>query len=187
MLDCAFLILKLKILKNEGSVKIVLCLNGSLYFFTTRTEGCSLAASTTSGYSLVGSPGTVYQVVELGTAGELVLSTAAAIIENGFFFYTIFPTAFGLIWFLTKNPYIAFFIAAFFIAPGIFTAFHWGVYGTVKLAATTSVYIFGVINCVLVFVFRNPIFSDVLHCSNNISVILGQAKKIGFFIVAGGG
>ena len=135
-----------------------------------------------TGFSLVGTPANLLQTVPLGKTGEILITVSAAVSENMLFFYFIMPTVFSIIFYITKNPWVAFILGVIIISPAIFSLYHFGVYGTSVLTATLSTWVFGLVNCVMVFIFRNPVFSDAFHISNNLSASLFGALKIGFAV-----
>jgi len=48
--------------------------------------------------------------------------------------------------------------------------FHYYVYGPSDQISSMATFKFGIINCMLVYVFRNGIISDFLHFTNNFAI-----------------
>lgn len=137
--------------------------------------------------SIVGAPQHLMQAAELGVVGDVFITTAAAIAENMFFFYTLMPIFFAILFYITKSPILSFVLTIFIIAPSIFTIYHSTVYGTALESQSISVYIFGMVNSFVVFILRQPVFTDFFHVANNLGVIFGKTVRIGFAVATGGG
>lgn len=173
--------------ESSGTVKVLIVLLSvavaiSIFFLVITTQT-----------SIIGTPQHLFQAAELGVTGDIWITIAASLAENALFFYAIMPSIFGVLFFALRGSlgdgpagWISFVLAVLVLGPSIFTVYHWNVYGTDLLTQSASVWMFGFINCIMVFILRSPIFTDFFHAANNLAVIIGRVTKIGFFVSTGG-
>lgn len=131
-----------------------------------------------SGVGLVSAP--QFQIFN-GVYGNSLLSGLVGIIENWVFFGFVFPTARKIFEIPLQSTIPAVFLALI-ITIGIFTGYHFWVYG-LNQAALMSVAIFTIINVASVFLTGSLIISDMIHFTNNVIVTSGYAKQIVFAVV----
>jgi hypothetical protein len=95
-----------------------------------------------------------------------LLSGVAGVVENWFFFAFLTPTLFAIfLKYIIKNPILTSIITIFLIA-FIFMVYHIFIYATNQLALL-SVFLFGLINTILIISLKSVIVSDFLHFANN--------------------
>jgi hypothetical protein len=103
-----------------------------------------------------------------------LLSGVAGIIENWFFFAFLAPTLFAILEIhLTKN-YVLTAIIVVLLSSFIFMVYHIFVYATNE-PALVSVFLFGLINSILIVTTKSIIISDCLHFTNNVVASLISA------------
>jgi hypothetical protein len=95
-----------------------------------------------------------------------LLSGVAGIVENWFFFSFLTATIYAILYKLTKNPILSAIITLLLISI-IFMVYHIFVYATNELALV-SVFLFGLINSILIITTKSVIISDCLHFTNNV-------------------
>lgn len=95
-----------------------------------------------------------------------ILSGLVAVPETLFFFGFVFPTAFAGIMHRLKSHMVALLLAFLFTA-STFTLFHFLVYGTANIGATIAVFIFGLRECIWVYLFRSLSLPIAEHFTNN--------------------
>ena len=135
--------------------------------------------------SVVATP-QIFQVVELGIAGNILTTVAFAIMENVIFFYFIPPTIFGIFYLITRRASISLIGAVAISGFFVFPVYHFLAYGLTDIGATATVTLFGTVNSFFILVFRNPIFSDTWHAANNVAVNLARTTKVGLAVFGGG-
>ena len=138
-----------------------------------------------TGQSFVGTPVMSHQILDLGITGEVMLTTIAAVAEDLLFFGFIPFAIFGILFMLTKNPYIAFVFAIVF-NPFIFMFYHFYVYGLENMSASVSVWVFALINTVIVMIMRNLMMTHFFHVFNNLGTVFRKGAQIGMIIFGGG-
>jgi len=88
------------------------------------------------------------------------------VMETLFFFGFIFPTVYALIYMRTREAIITLF-ASVLISAFIFMSFHSLVYGTANMMASISVFVFGIRECIFIYLFRSAFLPIMDHFTNN--------------------
>ncbi len=131
-----------------------------------------------TGYS-VSAP--TFQIVQLGPAGDAILSFFAASMEDIVFFSIIPASVAGLAYFVFRNPWISLFLFVV-VSPFIFVLYHMLAYGFTDVVASTAVYVFGLEMMIWVLLFRNLAWPHIRHGFNNMSKILFSAMSFETFM-----
>jgi len=105
-----------------------------------------------------------------------LMSGIVGLIENLFFFGWMFPTVYAN---LSKFGEYVSFPSSVMIVALVFMFYHWGVYGFADVVASTSVLMFGISNCILVYLFRSLTISNFWHFGNNFWISLSKLIQIG--------
>jgi hypothetical protein len=111
------------------------------------------------------------------------MSGMAGIAENLFFFAVMFPTLVAVLNKIFNLPFPAALVFGILGIGVIFVFYHALVYGSANLVASISVFIFGAVNGILVYAFRNLFLSDIFHFFNNFLVVMLGVTTIGFVVV----
>jgi hypothetical protein len=96
-----------------------------------------------------------------------ILSGIAGIVENWFFFAFLTPTIFAILEKHLFKNYILTAIIVVLLSSFIFMIYHIFVYATNEFALV-SVFLFGLVNSILVITLKTIIVSDCLHFANNV-------------------
>lgn len=110
------------------------------------------------------------------------LSGLVGLVENTFFFSLIFAslaTAFS-----NRVGAAGIGIGAI-LTSIVFLLYHFAVYGISDLGAAQAVLFFAGANCLIVYLFKSLIISDIWHFSNNFLIGLGKAVSISLRVVTG--
>jgi len=113
--------------------------------------------------------------------GNSLFSGLIGPIENLTFFGIIFSTVLAVCRERTGNEYLSF-IVALTVATAIFAGYHTFRYSSSE-SAMLSVIIFGALNCILVYVTRSLIISDIIHFTNNFLIGYGIGTSVGFGLI----
>ena len=112
------------------------------------------------------------------------LSGLVGLVENAFFFSLIFPTIAANIGSKVGSS-TAGAISAIILASMVFLGYHFFVYGLTDIAASQAVLFFGIVNCIIVYVFRSIIVADLWHFSNNFFIALAQTVSVSLRVITG--
>jgi len=94
------------------------------------------------------------------------LTGLVGVMETLFFFCFIFPTIYSLIYLRTREIILSLF-TSILITSLIFVGFHSLVYGTANIVASISVFIFGIRECIFIYLFRSAFLPIADHFTNN--------------------
>ena len=106
------------------------------------------------------------------------ISFIVGAIEHLFFFAVVL----GLIYSVSRRmniPPTFAVILTIFLTTGVFTMFHFFVYGTAEQAAFTATFVFGFANSLLAIFLRDQTIGTIWHGSNNFFVSLFKTVSIG--------
>ena len=135
-----------------------------------------------TGLAAVNAP--LFQVAEFATNKfmQAFISGILGIIENAFFFSFIFPTIAANLN-IKGLPQVATIPVAILASGLVFVLFHFLVYGSANAVASQTVFMFGVINSTIVYAFRSLIISDLIHFTNNFSIVFFSKVAVGVSVL----
>ena len=157
--------------------------------FSVMMGGIVLFASLQASMQIFGMPLFQSLSTELFVSREvtLLLTFAAAVIEDLLFFGVIPAFIFGIIYFASRENFWAGMIGSFFVSPFLFLAYHSFRYGFVSIASD-SILMMGFMMVAWTLVMRNLILPLFLHSSNNIGITIQQLYDVSsvrlIFIIA---
>ena len=118
------------------------------------------------------------QVIEIGLGDRVLLTMAAAIVENVFFFGFILGTTYAIVRYLTKNKFIA--VGTVLVTnPIIFMTYHLSHYGFTDMTSTMAVYFMGLEWTLFTILFRTLIYAHFRHLANNVSIMVLSRMTLG--------
>ena len=109
-----------------------------------------------------------------------VLIGVFGIIEQWMFFNFIFPTLNQF--FSARNGKFSGVIISSILVSLLFMAFHFFVYAT-REDALLATFIFALVNCGLIYIFRSGIPGEMVHFTNNFVAMLVNVQKVAFAIL----
>lgn len=117
-----------------------------------------------SGFAIVGSP--TFDVIPFSDnrIWAALLSGLVGIAENAVFFAFIFPSVAAI---LSSRLGILGVPMSVGITTGVFTFYHFLIYGPSNVVGTTAVITGGIIFCLLSYFFRSQTPGDMIHFTNN--------------------
>lgn len=104
------------------------------------------------------------------------LSFVVGVVENSFFFGAIMPSIAVTI--AAKTNMIIGVPSGVVLSSGIFTLYHFLVYGFTNIVATQTVFLFGIIFAVITYLFRSLTPADLLHGFNNAAIVIFRKVSI---------
>lgn len=152
-----------------------------LFLFTIICCSAVFFSSVSQGVSLIAAP--TFQVAEFTQTPlfNVFLTSLVAVPETLFFFCLIFPSIFVLIYKKTGDPIISLIIAVL-MASGIFSFFHFTAYGTANIIGSMATFMFGIFNCIWIYMFRSAYGLILIHAVNNFVVTFFSLVVIGVFV-----
>jgi hypothetical protein len=123
-----------------------------------------------------------FQLVELGMLGDIILTFAALLMEDIFFFVAVPGVVFSFFYWVTKNFWVSA-AAVILISPVTFMLFHMAVYGFTNMAAMTFVYVFGLEMVIMMVLFRDVTYPHVRHAGNNLGILIFSQMSLQTFFV----
>ena len=135
-----------------------------------------------TGQALVGANpfGAVFNVFESPVGNAVISAVVGGFCESIVFFSVVYPSVHRILWKFLDSPLAT--LLAILIGSGIFFVYHNFVYRYNEVALQ-SVFIFGLINCILVLLTRSIIPGIMIHATNNFLVVLFNITKFGIFVV----
>lgn len=130
--------------------------------------------SASSANALIAAP--KFQVLAVTPEINFLFTIAAAMIEDFVIFALGGVIIGGLLWYLTKNEYIALSLAIFLTAL-LFMGYHIAVYGE-NIPALQSIFLFGLLGGFFILTFKNLMFS-MIHIANNLALVVFTQIGIG--------
>jgi membrane protease YdiL (CAAX protease family) len=120
-------------------------------------------------FQLVAAP--QFQVIASTPGVQAILVVFTSSMEDFFFWGVLLALIYGVVYIGTKNQYISMAITGI-LTPLSFMFFHFLVYGTVNVPASTSVFFFGLMMSLAVLVTRNLLFPFMIHAANNFAITI---------------
>jgi hypothetical protein len=112
-----------------------------------------------------------FELVDLGLGGSAMLTFAAAIMEDIFFFVLIPGLVFSGAYWLTKRFWVSI-ILVMLICPTVFMLYHLNVYGFANQAAMMFVFVFGAEMTGMMLLLRNVMYVHMRHVGNNLGILI---------------